>query len=263
MRALFMRGAFTAADAAAAGATLQAYAIGLLPFVLMRSATVTFLSRGDTWTPVKALFFAVLVNVALKVCAAWHLCAGRARLRDLDRRLGEPRAADLVRAARRPVRFRCRRSCARRSAWRRPGWCMAVVLWLADAPVRSLVAGTGAPQRARARLARRHRRRGLWRDRDRAVRPPLVCGVQGTAASTGVAAAGGQQRLRHATAASAPQRYFFGLSSITKPSSALGSAGSSLSPAGMSLTASMSAITSIDCWAVSVPGASVGIISRT
>jgi putative peptidoglycan lipid II flippase len=67
MRALFARGAFTAADAAAAGATLRAYAIGLLPFVLIRSAATTFLSRGDTWTPVKALFFAVLVNVALKV----------------------------------------------------------------------------------------------------------------------------------------------------------------------------------------------------
>jgi putative peptidoglycan lipid II flippase len=33
----------------------------------MRSATVTFLSRGDTITPVKALFFAVAVNVALKI----------------------------------------------------------------------------------------------------------------------------------------------------------------------------------------------------
>ncbi len=30
--------------------------IGLLPFVLMRSATVTFQARGDTVTPVKALF---------------------------------------------------------------------------------------------------------------------------------------------------------------------------------------------------------------
>jgi putative peptidoglycan lipid II flippase len=67
IRALFARGAFTAADAAAAGATLRAYAIGLLPFVLIRSAAATFLSRGDTWTPVKALFFAVIVNVALKV----------------------------------------------------------------------------------------------------------------------------------------------------------------------------------------------------
>ena len=67
MRALFGRGAFTVENAAAAGATLAAYAIGLLPFVLMRSATVTFFARGDTTTPVKALFVAVLVNVALKV----------------------------------------------------------------------------------------------------------------------------------------------------------------------------------------------------
>jgi putative peptidoglycan lipid II flippase len=67
MRALFMRGAFTAADAHAAGVTLVAYAIGLVPFVLTRTASVTFLSRGDTSTPVKALFVAVAVNVALKI----------------------------------------------------------------------------------------------------------------------------------------------------------------------------------------------------
>ena len=67
MRAMFERGAFTAADAQAAAATLAAYAIGLLPFVLMRSLSVTFLARGDTTTPVVALFFAVLVNVGLKI----------------------------------------------------------------------------------------------------------------------------------------------------------------------------------------------------
>jgi putative peptidoglycan lipid II flippase len=67
MRGLFGRGAFTAANAAAEAATLTAYAIGLLPFVLMRSATTTFLARGDTITPVKALFVAVAVNVALKI----------------------------------------------------------------------------------------------------------------------------------------------------------------------------------------------------
>jgi putative peptidoglycan lipid II flippase len=67
MRALFARGAFTAADAAAAGATLRAYAIGLVPFVLVRAAVNTFLARGDTVTPVKALCFAVAVNVLLKV----------------------------------------------------------------------------------------------------------------------------------------------------------------------------------------------------
>src|SRR6185437_1944540 len=67
MRALFRRGAFTDADAHAAALTLIAYSIGLLPFVLMRSASVTFLSRGDTTTPVKALFAGVVVNVALKI----------------------------------------------------------------------------------------------------------------------------------------------------------------------------------------------------
>jgi putative peptidoglycan lipid II flippase len=67
MRGMFGRGAFTDANAVAAAATLAAYAIGLMPFVLIRSMAVTFLSRGDTFTPVKALFFAVAVNVALKV----------------------------------------------------------------------------------------------------------------------------------------------------------------------------------------------------
>mgnify|MGYP002651658753 FL=1 len=67
MRGLFNRGAFTAADAHAAGTTLAVYAIGLLPFVLTRNASTTFLARGDTATPVKALFAGVTVNVILKV----------------------------------------------------------------------------------------------------------------------------------------------------------------------------------------------------
>jgi putative peptidoglycan lipid II flippase len=67
MRALFMRGKFTAADASAAAWTLAAYTIGLIPFVLMRSATAPFLARGDTATPVKAALSAVAVNIALKV----------------------------------------------------------------------------------------------------------------------------------------------------------------------------------------------------
>ena len=67
MLALFSRGAFTAADAAAAGATLAAYAIGLLPFVLLRAVSASFLARGDTATPVKALAVSVIINIALKV----------------------------------------------------------------------------------------------------------------------------------------------------------------------------------------------------
>jgi putative peptidoglycan lipid II flippase len=67
MRAMFARGAFSKADAAAAGATLAAYAFGLIPFVLIRSAVATFYARKDTATPVKAALTGVAVNVALKV----------------------------------------------------------------------------------------------------------------------------------------------------------------------------------------------------
>ena len=67
MRALFVRGAFTAADAEVAGRTLTAYAFGLLPFVLIRSAVATFFARGDTATPVKAALIAAAVNIAFKV----------------------------------------------------------------------------------------------------------------------------------------------------------------------------------------------------
>jgi putative peptidoglycan lipid II flippase len=67
MRALFVRGAFTGADAAAAGATLAAYAVGLIPFVLIRSAVATFYARKDTVTPVKASLAGLAVNLALKV----------------------------------------------------------------------------------------------------------------------------------------------------------------------------------------------------
>lgn len=67
MLALFGHGAFTAADASAAGATLAAYTVGLVPFVLARTLSATFVARGDTATPVKALAAGVVVNVALKV----------------------------------------------------------------------------------------------------------------------------------------------------------------------------------------------------
>jgi len=67
MRAMFARGAFTSADAAAAGATLAAYAVGLVPFVLIRSAVATFYARKDTLTPVKASLAGLVVNLTLKV----------------------------------------------------------------------------------------------------------------------------------------------------------------------------------------------------
>jgi putative peptidoglycan lipid II flippase len=67
MRAMFARGAFTRADAVAAGTTLAAYAIGLIPFVLIRSAVATFYARKDTATPVKAALTGVAINVVLKI----------------------------------------------------------------------------------------------------------------------------------------------------------------------------------------------------
>jgi putative peptidoglycan lipid II flippase len=66
-RAMFARGAFTKGDAAAAGATLAAYAVGLIPFVLIRSAVATFYARKDTATPVKASLTGLAANVALKL----------------------------------------------------------------------------------------------------------------------------------------------------------------------------------------------------
>jgi putative peptidoglycan lipid II flippase len=66
-RAMFAHGAFSRTDAVAAGATLAAYAIGLIPFVLIRSAVATFYARKDTATPVKAALIGVVVNIVLKI----------------------------------------------------------------------------------------------------------------------------------------------------------------------------------------------------
>ena len=67
MRAMFARGAFTKADAAVAAATLAAYAIALIPFVMIRSAVATFNARKDTTTPMIAVLTGIAVNVVLKI----------------------------------------------------------------------------------------------------------------------------------------------------------------------------------------------------
>ena len=67
VRAVFARGAYTRADAAAAATTLAAYAIGLIPFVTIRSAVSAFYARKNTATPVKAALTGLTVNVALKI----------------------------------------------------------------------------------------------------------------------------------------------------------------------------------------------------
>ena len=111
MRGLFVRGAFTDADAVAAGRTLAAYAFGLLPFVLIRSAVATFFARGDTATPVKAALIAAAVNIGFKVALMGPARAGRTGTGDLDWRLDQSYSGDLVRAARwAPFDQRLRRS---------------------------------------------------------------------------------------------------------------------------------------------------------
>lgn len=64
---LFQRGAFGPSDAAASAATLQAYALGLPAFVVIRSLVNGFYARQDTATPVRVALAAVVVNVALKL----------------------------------------------------------------------------------------------------------------------------------------------------------------------------------------------------
>jgi putative peptidoglycan lipid II flippase len=67
MRAVFVRGRFTVADADAAAAVLAAYGIGLLAVVLIRSAVASFQAKGDTTRPMLIALAAVAVNVALKI----------------------------------------------------------------------------------------------------------------------------------------------------------------------------------------------------
>ncbi len=71
MQGVFMRGKFSVSDAAASAAVLSAYAIGILPIVLIRSFVASFHARQDTTTPLIAAFLGIAVNVALKL-ALYH-----------------------------------------------------------------------------------------------------------------------------------------------------------------------------------------------
>lgn len=143
MRALFMRGAFTAADAAAAGHTLAAYAAGLLPFVLIRSAVATFFARGDTATPVKAALIAAGVNIAFKVLLMGPLAqVGLA----LATSIGAWINLGLVvwfaqRAGHLRIDERLRHSALRLGL---AGLVLAAVLWPGYAPVARQLAGVGS-----------------------------------------------------------------------------------------------------------------------
>ena len=140
MRALFMRGAFTAADAVSAGRTLAAYAFGLLPFVLIRSTVATFFARGNTATPVKAALIAAAVNIACKFLLMGPLAqVGLA----LATSIGAWINLGLVvwfamRAGHVQIDERLRQSTVKLTA---AGLALAAALWLCDAPVAHLFEG--------------------------------------------------------------------------------------------------------------------------
>jgi putative peptidoglycan lipid II flippase len=67
VRGAFMRDKFDAEAALRSAAVLEAYGLGLIPMVLIRSAVAAFQSRGDTKTPMLCFFAGLAVNLALKV----------------------------------------------------------------------------------------------------------------------------------------------------------------------------------------------------
>ncbi len=67
VRGAFLREHFDAADALRSAAVLEAYGLGLIPMVLIRSAVAGFQSRGDTKTPMLCFFAGLAINLALKI----------------------------------------------------------------------------------------------------------------------------------------------------------------------------------------------------
>ncbi|MEQ9002239.1 MAG: oligosaccharide flippase family protein, partial [Pseudomonadales bacterium] len=64
---LFQHGAMTVADARMAALALEAFAVGLLPLVLVKVAAPAYFAREDTATPFRFAVIAVLTNIALNL----------------------------------------------------------------------------------------------------------------------------------------------------------------------------------------------------
>ena len=73
VQVLFVRGAYTIADAGASSAALVAFACGVPAYLLVRVLTPGFFARHDTKTPVKVAFVAVAVNIAASLSLMWVL----------------------------------------------------------------------------------------------------------------------------------------------------------------------------------------------
>ena len=64
---LFFRGAFTALDVTMATASLVAYSLGLVGFILVKVLSTGYFSRQDTRTPVRIGVMALVLNMALNI----------------------------------------------------------------------------------------------------------------------------------------------------------------------------------------------------
>ncbi|WP_344800630.1 murein biosynthesis integral membrane protein MurJ [Litoribacillus peritrichatus] len=70
---LFFHGALTADDIPMITASLRAYSLGLLAFMLIKVLAPGFFSRQDTKTPVKIAIRAMIANMVLNLLLVWHL----------------------------------------------------------------------------------------------------------------------------------------------------------------------------------------------
>ncbi|WP_158967070.1 murein biosynthesis integral membrane protein MurJ [Paraglaciecola sp. L3A3] len=68
---IFQRGAFTPEDARFASLSLQAYAFGLLSFMLVKVLAPGFFSRQDTKTPVKFGIWCMAANMVFNLILIW------------------------------------------------------------------------------------------------------------------------------------------------------------------------------------------------
>ena len=70
---LFFHGALAASDIPMITASLRAYSLGLLAFMLIKVLAPGFFSRQDTKTPVKIAIKAMVANMVLNLILVWHL----------------------------------------------------------------------------------------------------------------------------------------------------------------------------------------------
>jgi len=72
---IFYGGAFSADDVRLTAISLQAFALGLIGFSLVKILAPAYFAREDTRTPVRVGLIALLVNFVLSVTLAWWLVA--------------------------------------------------------------------------------------------------------------------------------------------------------------------------------------------